>query len=105
MLLDEILDLEDQTKDGQKIKLRDRIAAVLNYQLKIGDFDSSFLFAGILLFKCKGFPVTNKTEDLIKCLMVEYIQFPPYKENRLKKPKTIYEFLDLVCERINQPSV
>lgn len=90
MILDQILDL--MTNENPPRKLREYVAHCVNIQYEQGDFTSAMPFAGILFFRSPGYRVTSSTEDLVKCLVPEWLQFPPYGE-RKKEIKTVGDYL------------
>ena len=75
MLLDEILDLPVKGQHG--VLVRDQVARIMNEFYEAGD-KSAFIVCGIFPFRSPGFRVTNSTEDLLKGLVLESINFPPF---------------------------
>ena len=99
LLLDMILELP--LKHGSKEKLRDEVVRFVNHQYAIKDFWTCQLFAGILPFRCNGFPVTSKTSDLVKCLVPELIQLPPYCDNADCPVESVSDFVSLIFDKFH----
>ncbi len=74
MTLDDILDLPSASNPKERV--RDRIARILNEFLECGEM-TSYTECAIFQFRTPEHKITNSTEDLIKCLVVESINFPP----------------------------
>lgn len=75
MTIDDILNLPLSSNPQEQV--RDRVARTLNEFLERGE-NSSYTECAIFQFRTPEHKVTNKTEDLIKCLVLESINFPPF---------------------------
>ena len=75
MTLNDILNLPLANNPQERV--RDRVARVLNEFLERGE-SSSYTECAILQFQTPGHKVTNSTEDLLPCLILESINFPPF---------------------------